>query len=204
MRSASTCSSSSRTRTPVAFSILVILFVQRADAWQVVLESPSPAASLGVREHARREHRQHATDQLGHQVGAALDPWQDEHPACGLLQVREDDPGDRITVLALRQRHPSFRGRRVWWLGHAPEAAGIEVLRESLVSGLDSDTSHSAADVIELRVGEESAHDLRAAPEPFKGRNGDGLQIIPGHRNSPRYLVVLDILVHPFIGVQLR
>src|ERR1019366_7920998 len=84
-----------------------------------------------------------------------------------------------------------------------PAAPTSGYLRESLVSGLDSDASYSAADVIQLRVGEESAHDLRASPEPFKGRNGDGLQIIPGHRHSPCYLVVLDILVHPFIGVQL-
>ena len=79
----------------------------------------------------------------------------------------------------------------------------MEVLRRTLVSGLRFESALSNTDVIQLRVGEESADNIRAAAEPFEGSHGDSFQLIAGQRHDPRYLVVLDVLVHPFVGVQL-
>ena len=61
----------------------------------------------------------------------------------------------------------------------------------------------SCADVSQLRVPEESADDPGTSLEALQSVEGDCLELVSGQRHSPRDPVVLDILVDPFIGVQL-
>lgn len=58
-------------------------------------------------------------------------------------------------------------------------------------------------DVGQFRVPEESPDDPGAFLESFQGFDRDGLQFVPGQWHGLRDPVVLDVLVHPFVWVQL-
>ena len=58
-------------------------------------------------------------------------------------------------------------------------------------------------DVGQLRVSEESSNDSRALLESFQGLDRDTLQLVSGQGHRPSDSVVFDILVNPFIRVQL-
>ena len=61
----------------------------------------------------------------------------------------------------------------------------------------------SCADVSQLRVPEESPDDPGTHLEALQSIDRDCLELISGQRHGPRDPVVLDVLVDPFIGVQL-
>ena len=61
----------------------------------------------------------------------------------------------------------------------------------------------SCADVGQLRVSEEPTDDPGAPLEALQSIEGDCLELISGQRHGPRDPVVPDVLVDPFIGVQL-
>jgi len=52
-------------------------------------------------------------------------------------------------------------------------------------------------------ISKESADDARALLEPLQGIDRDGFQLVSGQRYSPGDPVVFDILVDPFVRVQL-
>ena len=58
-------------------------------------------------------------------------------------------------------------------------------------------------DVGQLRVPEEPADDSGTLLEALQSIDRDCLELVSGQRHGPRDPVVLDVLVDPFVGVQL-
>jgi len=59
-------------------------------------------------------------------------------------------------------------------------------------------------DVGQFGVSEESANDSGACLESLQCLDRYCLQVVSGQRHGPGDPVVLDVLVDPFVGVQLR